>query len=366
MTTTASLSIVGSDVDMLESPALLIDLDVVDRNVATMRSLVAGTGVEVRTHFKSLKCGGLADYLAQRGCERFMAAKLCEADVLADAGIRDIVIANQIVGKPKIARLLELAERTHVMVCVDSLANIEDLMNAACEARVLLGVLVELDVGQGRCGAATPDEALALALRVLDSPGLEFVGLQCYDGQNQHVADAAKRRAGCMAALARIAETRRLLESKGITPQIVSTAGTGTCDLAASGDGVNEIQPGSYVLMDSHYREIAPAFGCALSVLTTVISRRGDEFCVLDAGYKAISKDYELGVLKVESLGRVVNMSEEHTKVESPAASLGVGTQVEVIPSHCCGTVNLHRRAFAVRRGRVEAEWPIEASGRYD
>jgi D-serine deaminase-like pyridoxal phosphate-dependent protein len=118
--------------------------------------------------------------------------------------------------------------------------------------------------------------------------------------------------------------------------------------------------------MDCHYRKIAPAFGCALTILTTVISRRSDQYCVLDAGYKAISKDYELGVLKDESLGRVVNMSEEHTKVESPAASLRAGTQVEVIPSHCCGTVNLHRRAFAVRSGCVEAAWPIEASGRYD
>jgi D-serine deaminase-like pyridoxal phosphate-dependent protein len=366
MSATATSAMLGQNVSTLETPALLIDLDVVDRNLAAMRTIVAVHDVAVRTHFKSLKCGGLAQYLAERGFERFMAAKLCEAEVLVDAGIRDIVIGNEVVGAAKIARLLDLAERAHVMVCVDSVANIEALMNAACEARVLLGVLVELDVGQGRCGAATPDEALRLALRVLDSPGLEFVGLQCYDGQNQHVSDAEQRRTGCMAALATIAEARRLLEARGITPRIVSTAGTGTADIAPSGDGVNEIQPGSYVLMDCHYRQIAPAFGCALSVLTTVISRRADQYCVLDAGYKAISKDYELGVLRDESLGRVANMSEEHTKVESPAASLRIGTQVEVIPSHCCGTVNLHRRAFAVRGGRVEAEWPIEASGRYD
>jgi D-serine deaminase-like pyridoxal phosphate-dependent protein len=356
----------GREIDSLETPALLIDLDVVDRNLAAMRSLVAGHGVQIRTHFKSLKCGSLAQYLAERGLDRFMAAKLCEGEVLADSGIRDIVIGNQIIGPAKIRRLIELAERANVAVCVDSAANVSELSRAACEAHVPIGVLVDVDTGQGRCGVATPEEAVRLALGVMDSPGLELVGLQGYDGQNQHIVDAAQRRAGCGAALDRLALCRRALEAAGVTPRVVSTAGTGTSDLSSTGEGVTEIQPGSYVLMDCHYRKIAPVFGCALTILTTIISRRSDAYCVLDAGYKAISKDYELGVLKHESLGRVVNMSEEHTKVEQPAASLKIGAKVEVIPSHCCGTVNLHRRCFAVRRDRVEAEWLIEASGRYD
>jgi D-serine deaminase-like pyridoxal phosphate-dependent protein len=286
--------------------------------------------------------------------------------VLADAGIRDIVIGNEIVGATKIRRLIDLAERAQVAVCVDSAENVAELSGAACRSHAPLGVLVDVDVGQGRCGVATPEAAVQLALQVLDRPGLELIGLQGYDGQNQHIFDAAERRKSCLAALNRLAEFRRALEAAGIKPRVVSTAGTGTSDLSPTGEGITEIQPGSYVLMDCHYRKIAPAFSCALTILTTVISRRGDQYSVLDAGYKAISKDYELGVLKDESLGRVANMSEEHTKVESPAASLRVGTQVEVIPSHCCGTVNLHRRAFAVRSGRVEAVWPIEASGRYD
>ena len=366
MMTAANHTSLGQTFDAIETPALLIDLDVVDRNLAAMRSQVATSAVQIRTHFKSLKCGGLAAYLADRGFENFMAAKLCEAEVLADAGIRDIVIGNEIVGAAKIRRLIELAERAQVAVCVDSAANVAKLSDAACRARTPIGVLVEVDVGQGRCGVATPKEAAKLALRVLDRPGLELVGLQGYDGQNQHIFDAGERRKSCLAALKRLAEFRRALEAAGVKPRVVSTAGTGTSELSVTGKGVTEIQPGSYVLMDCHYRKIAPAFGCALTILTTVISRRANQYCVLDAGYKAISKDYELGVLKDESLGRIVNMSEEHTKVESPASSLRVGTQVEVVPSHCCGTVNLHRRAFAVRNGRVEAVWPIEASGRYD
>jgi D-serine deaminase-like pyridoxal phosphate-dependent protein len=286
--------------------------------------------------------------------------------VLADAGIRDIVVGNQVIGRRKIARLTDLAERAHVAVCVDSAANVAELSEAACEAHALLGVLVEVDVGMGRCGVATPEDAVRLALRVLDSPGLELLGLQGYDGQNQNVHDAAERRRGCLAALDRLAQFRQALEVAGIKPRLVSTGGTGTSELSATGAAINEIQPGSYVLMDCNYRKVAPAFGCSLSILTTVISRRGDSHCVLDAGHKAISKDFGTPVLKDESLGGVVMLSEEHTKVEQPAASLRMGTKVEVLSSHCCGTMNLHRRCYAVRRGCVEAEWPIEASGRYD
>ena len=366
MAVTKPNSMLGQAVSTLDTPALLIDLDVVDRNLSAMRSTVAGRGVQVRTHFKSLKCGGLAQYLTTHGFDRFMAAKLCEAEVLADAGIRDIVIGNQLVGADKIRRLTELAERASVAVCVDSAANVAELSVAACDARVPIGVLVEVDVGQGRCGVATPEDAVRLARHIMNHPGLEFIGLQGYDGQNQHLFDPIARRTGCLAALDRLAAMRAELEQSGLKPRIVSTAGTGTAALAGAHGAANEIQPGSYVLMDCHYRKIAPAFACALTVLAGVISRRGDDYCVLDAGYKAISKDYELGVLKDESLGRVVNMSEEHTKVEQPAAQLQVGAKVEVVPSHCCGTVNLHRRAFATRAGRVEAVWAIEASGRYD
>jgi D-serine deaminase-like pyridoxal phosphate-dependent protein len=366
MALTRAKPLLGQDVSALETPAALIHLEGVDQNLAAMRGQIGASRVQVRTHFKSLKCGGLAAYLAEHGFDKFMAAKLCEAETLADAGIRDIVIANQIIGESKIRRLVELAERCQLAVCVDSTENVRALSEAACRATTPLGILVEVDVGQGRCGAASPEQAAQLALHVLNHPGLELLGLQGYDGQNQHIFDHRERRKGCLAALKRLAEFRQALENSGIKPSVVSTAGTGTADVALSSDGITEIQPGSYVLMDCHYRKIAPAFQCALSVLTTVISRRADEYCVLDAGYKAISKDYELGVLRDESLGHVTNMSEEHTKVERPSQSLQLGAKVEVVPSHCCGTVNLHRQCFAVRAGRVEAVWPIEASGRYD
>jgi D-serine deaminase-like pyridoxal phosphate-dependent protein len=353
MAVTRAKSLIGQDVSALETPAALIHLDSVDENLAAMRGQVGNSSVHVRTHFKSLKCGGLAAYLAERGFERFMAAKLCEAEVLADAGIRDIVIGNQIVGDAKLRRLTDLAERCKLAVCVDSGENVQSISDAACRARSPIGILVEVDVGQGRCGVELPEQAVQLAFQVLDHPGLELIGLQGYDGQNQHIFDPVERRKGCLAALKRLGEFRHALQNAGITPRLVSTAGTGTADVALANDDITEIQPGSYVLMDCHYRKIAPIFRCALSILSTVISRRADEYCVLDAGYKAISKDYESGVLLNESLGQVTSMSEEHTKVERPDKSLQLGAKVEVIPSHCCGTVNLHRQCF----GTIDP-WP--------
>jgi D-serine deaminase-like pyridoxal phosphate-dependent protein len=350
----------------LDTPALLIDLDAVDANLATMREAVADTGVTVRSHFKSLKCAGLARYLWKRGFTAFLAAKLCEAEVLADAGVRDLFVANQIVGPQKIARLVDLAGRCELSVAVDDASNLADISRAADRAGASLGVLVEVDSNMARCGATTNDEVVKLARQAAESPGVRFAGLQGYDGHNQHVADPEPRRAGCLASLERLLGYRRAVEQAGLPCPVLTTGGTGTYDLSPHGEGVTEIQPGSYVLMDCHYVRIAPAFRCALTVLSTVISRRPGQY-VLDAGYKAASKDYELAQL----VGRpaeekVLGMSEEHTRVATTGEPPALGSRVELLPSHCCGTMNLHRRCYALRGERVEFAWPIEASGRYD
>jgi D-serine deaminase-like pyridoxal phosphate-dependent protein len=319
----------------------------------------------VRIHFKSLKCARLARYLAARGVECFLCAKLNEAEVLADAGIRDIFIANQIVGPIKLRRLAELARRAAVSVCVDDAGNIDDLAQAACQAGTPVGVLVEVDIGMGRCGVEPGEPALALARRVHGSPGLRFLGLQGYDGHLQLLPDPVERREKCLEGLGQLIGTRRLIEAAGIPVEVVTGAGTGTWEFVGSYEGVTEIQPGSFVLMDCAYRQVRPEFGCALSVLATVISRRPGWY-VLDAGSKAVSKDFGTPVIKGRPADRVIRLSEEHTRVDTEDVAVRVGDRFEVIPSHCCATMNLHRRCAAVRGGRVEALWPIEASGRYD
>jgi D-serine deaminase-like pyridoxal phosphate-dependent protein len=355
----------GQSLDDLDTPQLLIDLDVVDANLGRMFDAARARGVALRTHFKSLKCGGLARHIAAAGGKAFLAAKLNEAEVLADAGINDILIANQIVGRHKMQRLADLARRVKLRVCVDCPDNVAQLSKAMREAGTTLGVLVELDVGMARCGVVPGEPALQLVRRIQDSPGLRFDGIQAYDGHLQMLPDAAERGARSRDSCEQIVTTRRLLERSGIPVALVTGAGTGTWEFVAGYEGISEIQPGSFVLMDCAYHAIRPEFNCALSILAGVVSTRPGWY-VLDAGSKAISKDFGMPAVKGRAEEKVVRLSEEHTKVEVEPVPVRVGDRREVLPAHCCATMNLHRQCLAVRRGKVEAVWPIEASGRYD
>jgi D-serine deaminase-like pyridoxal phosphate-dependent protein len=355
----------GTTLDALDSPQLLIDLDTLDGNLQRMQQALAGKGIDLRVHFKSLKCGGLAKYLAQRGVTRFLCAKLNEAEILADTGLTDVFIANQIVGPIKLERLARLAARAQVRVCVDDAANIEAL-SQICQAHGCgLGVLIEIDIGMGRCGVEPGARALELARLITQSPGLEFAGLQGYDGHLQMLPDATERRSRAEAGLDRLLATRRTIEEAGLPVRVVTGAGTGTWEFATAHPALTEIQPGSFLLMDCAYHAVRPEFGCALSIRATVVSRRPDWY-VLDAGSKAISKDFGMPVIKGRPQDRVVKLAEEHTRVDTEDAAIHVGDRVEVLPAHCCATMNLHRSCIAVRGSRIEAYWPIEASGRYD
>jgi D-serine deaminase-like pyridoxal phosphate-dependent protein len=354
----------GQTLDALDSPQLLIDLDRVDANLRRLQEACRRHGVNLRVHFKSLKCGGLARYLKAAGVQSFLCAKLNEAEVLADAGIDDVLIANQIVGPVKLARLAALARRARLRVCVDDPGNVVEMGKAAREAGATVGVLVEVDVGMNRCGVEPGAPALGLARLIHAQPGLRFDGLQGYDGHLQLLPDPDEKRARCLQGLDRLVGTRRLIEQAGLPCPVVTGAGTGTWEYVAGFPGMTEIQPGSFLLMDCAYQAVRPEFACSLSVLATVISRRPGWY-VLDAGSKAISKDFGTPVIKDRPGETVSKLSEEHTRVEC-AAPPAVGERREVIPAHCCATMNLHRQCVPVRRGRVEACWPIEASGRYD
>jgi D-serine deaminase-like pyridoxal phosphate-dependent protein len=355
----------GQPLDALDSPQLLIDMDVLDANLARMRTTLRDRSVVLRVHFKSLKCGGLACYLAEHGVRQFLCAKLNEAEALADAGLRDIFIANQIIGEAKLKRLAELASRADVRVCVDDADNICQMCRAASARGVRIGVLVEVNIGMNRCGVEPGKPALELARLIHNSPGLRFVGLQGYDGHLQLLADAAERQAKSVEAIGPLVATRRMIERAGIPVEVVTGAGTGTGEWVGAQEGVTEIQPGSFLLMDSAYHAVRPEFGYSLSVLATVISRR-QSWYVLDAGSKAISRDFGMPIVKNRPSDTVEKLSEEHTRVDSADPAIRVGSRVEIIPTHCCATMNLHRNCVAVRNGGVEAYWPIEASGRYD
>jgi D-serine deaminase-like pyridoxal phosphate-dependent protein len=355
---------VGDPLNALDSPQLLIDLDTLDANLARMQAACRERRVDLRVHFKSLKCGGLARYLGQHGVDRFLCAKLNEAEVLADAGVTDIFVANEIIGPVKLARLAALARRARVRVCVDDAGNVAAMGQAARDAGATIDVLVEVDIGMKRCGVPPGEPALVLARKIAAEPGLRFVGLQGYDGHLQMLPDPAERRAKALAGLEQLVGTRRLIERSGLPVEVVTGAGTGTWEFAAGFDGVTEIQPGSFLLMDCAYHAVRPEFACSLTILATVVSSHPDRY-VLDAGSKAISKDFGTPVIKGRPGEKVTKLAEEHTLVQCDGGPR-VGERREVIPAHCCATMNLHRKCVAVRQGRVEAVWPIEASGRYD
>src|SRR5262245_5954786 len=299
----------------LGTPQLLLDLDVLDANLARMRQFFADRQLDLRVHFKSLKCGSLARYLAGKGVTRFLCAKVSEAEVLAEAGITDIFVANEIIGPVKLRRLCELARRAKVRVCVDDADNVTQMAQAARAADVVLEVLVEVDAAMERCGVDPGEPALALVRLVRQQEGLRFVGLQGYDGHLQLIPDAQEQRRRCLESLEKLVGTRRLLEANGIPVEVVTGAGTGTCQVVGHFDGVTEIQPGSFLLMDSAYHAVRPEFACSLSVLCSVISRRPGRF-ILDAGSKAISKDFGMPQLKGRPNDKVTKLAEEHTFVE--------------------------------------------------
>ncbi len=355
----------GQPVSELDTPLLLLDLDIVDANLQHLLREGRRLGVAVRVHFKSLKCTGLARYLAAHGVERFLCAKLNEAEALVGAGFTDVLLANQIVGQIKFARLAQIAREGGVSVCVDDADNAKAIAAAARAAKTTVGVLVEVDVGMNRCGVEVGPAVVSLAKMIAAEPGLRFLGLQGYDGHLQMLPDQDERRSKSLAGAEKLVLARRMVESAGLPVAVVTGGGTGTWEFVASVPGVTEVQPGSFVVMDAAYHRIKPEFGCALSIRAAVISRKPGQY-VLDAGTKAISRDFGVPEVKGRLGDHVARTNEEHTIVETAGQEPALGDSVEILPAHCCATMNLHRACVAVRHGRVEAVWPIECSGRYD
>ena len=355
----------GKSLAAVDTPSLLLDGDLLRANLQRMASYFANRTCKLRPHFKSHKCTRLARLQMEAGAIGITCAKLGEAEVLADAGIKDILIANQIVGPIKVARLVELAKRASPTVAIDSEENAREISAAAAAEQVKVRALLELNVGMNRCGVAPGSPALALARVLAALPGIQFEGLQGYEGHSVDLREPDERVRQSTLAHQQLIETRRLLESSGIPVKIVSGAGTGTYDLAGNLEGFNEVQAGSYAGMDWWYSDIRPEFQQALSLLVTVISRPTPELIVIDVGRKGIGAEFGLPRVKNFEGATVLKLSEEHTSISVPASSaVKVGDRIEIIPSHGCTTANLYRE-FVIHRNRsVEDVWPIEGSGR--
>ncbi|MHB0878313.1 MAG: DSD1 family PLP-dependent enzyme [Anaerolineae bacterium] len=348
----------------LDTPALVLDLDVLEANIALMARFFAGQTARLRPHSKTHKCTQIARRQIAAGAIGITCAKVGEAEALADAA-PDILIANQIVGTTKISRLVALRRRTDVMVAVDDAGNVEQLSAAAQAAGVTLRVLVEVEVGMGRCGVQTREAALALGRLVDCRPGLIFAGVMGYEGHAVMMPSAEERRAVAAQAMTVLTQTGAYLKQEGLPVGIVSGGGTGTYNFTGAFAGMTEVQAGSYATMDGRYSTIVPEFHPALTVLSTVISRPVSGRAITDAGMKALTPEFGMPPV-VRPAGVVCNkLSEEHGILGGEAVDkLAIGDKVEVLPSHGCTTINLHDRYYVVQGERVVDVWPIEARGK--
>lgn len=355
----------------LDTPALLVDIDVMDANIKRLLDEARASRISVRPHLKTGKTPTIAHRLLRAGAGGICVSKLGEAEVMAEAGIEDILITTEIVGEPKVTRLMALLRRhPELKVLVDSREGADALAAAAAIWGVVAKVLVEIDVGQGRCGTPPGEPALDLARHVARYLSLSFVGIQGYEGHLQHIPSPEERNARCDESMHKLTETVSLLRESGLPASIVTTGGTGTWRRCAAhrDAGVTEVQPGSFIFMDTDYRNaIGGEYGHALSVLATVISRPAPSRAIVDAGLKALSVDS--GNAEPKNLPGVNyrHWGDEHGVLsweEAQDPGLRVGDLVELVPSHCDTTVNLYDRYFVLRQGRLEATWEIMARGR--
>lgn len=362
---TGSPTILNSFAEV-DTPALLIDRVALEGNIQRMADYFANRHCKLRPHFKSHKCTTIAKMQMKAGAIGMTCAKLGEAEVVADAGIRNILIANQIVGPLKIRRLTDLCRRADLMAAVDSVENVKMLSAGAVAAGVSLGVLVEIDVGMVRCGVAPGQAGLDLARFVASCPGLRFEGLQGYEGHCVDLHDDAERTKQALLSLQRIVETRRLIERSGLQVNILSGGGTGTYTINGNYEGVDEMQAGSYAAMDWFYGVIRPEFEQAMSVLATVISQPRPNLAILDVGRKGYGAEWGAPRIKTLPGSEAVSFtSEEHLKITVPEnAKLRIGDRVEIIPSHGCTTSNLYSEFVAYKEGSPIERWPIEGRGK--
>jgi D-serine deaminase-like pyridoxal phosphate-dependent protein len=356
----------ASHLDELDTPCLIVDLDVFEDNVRTCFERLRD--VHVRPHLKTAKSPDVARLLLDAGAVGVCVAKLSEAEVMLGAAIDDVLITTEIAGEVKVRRLARLIAghpKARVRIVVDS-----HEAAAAIDAAVPHPVqtLIDVNVGQDRCGLA-PEDALALADRIRGLERLDLIGVQGYEGNLQHVRDPGERKRLCEASMDRLAATAERLRAGGHTVEVVTTGGTGTAEFCAAHAAVTEVQPGSFAFMDTDYLDTGGLpYRSSLQVVATVISRAAPDRAVIDAGLKTLSDDSGPARLADAPGWTYHHAGDEHGKLtptdEPVRRELEVGDRVRLIPSHIDPTINLHDLMYAHRGGRIETTWRVAARGK--
>lgn len=365
----------GMSESEIQTPCLILDLDALERNIRKMGDYARAHGMRHRSHgkmHKSIDVQKLQERLG--GAIGVCCQKVSEAEVFVRGGIKDILVSNQVRDPAKLDRLARLPKSgAHITLCIDDLANVDELSNAAMRHGTALDVLVEIDCGARRCGVSQPSEVVALAQAVAIAPGLRFAGLQAYHGAMQHLQTYEERKAQFELTLKLVKSCVTALKAAGLEPELVSGAGTGSYVFESNSGVYNELQCGSYAFMDADYGRIHDQHGKridqsewenALFILTSIMSHAKPDRAVCDAGLKVQSVDSGLPVVFGRSDIKYIKATDEHGVIEDVEGVLKVNDRLRLIPGHCDPTCNIHDWYVGVRNGKVECVWPVSARGK--
>jgi D-serine deaminase-like pyridoxal phosphate-dependent protein len=361
-------TMVGMPVGALDTPALMVDIEAMDRNIAHIAATMREHGVQWRPHAKGHKCPTITHRQIAAGAIGVTVAKVSEAEVMAAHGIRDILIANQVVGEIKTRRLAALiaSSGADVICAVDNAANVRELDDAAAAHGVRPRVVVEVDSGMKRCGVAPGEATVTMARTVATSPHLRFAGLMAWEGHTVSMADHDERREEIARAIGRLTRAADEVRAAGLPVEIVSCGGSGTYLHAAPQPGITEVQAGGATMGDGFYRDLGAQVEPALTLLATVTSRPTADRVIIDAGRRAIDPSQKPPRARGIDGVQAMRFSAEHgvMTLDGPAEWPRVGDRVELEVNYTDQAVHLHESLFAIRDGVIEAIWPVACRGR--
>ena len=354
----------GIKITEIDTPSIIVDLNLVEENIKKMQDFANDNNVSMRPHSKTNKSPYWAKKQVNAGAIGICCAKLGEAEMMDEGGIKEILIPNQIVTEQKINRLVEVNKKSKVMVAVENKDNVSNLSNHFENNSMKLSVIIEVNVGMDRCGVEL-DEIVDFAQFIIDKPGLEFEGIMGYEGHTVNIDNFEDRVNETTKAMDKLINAKKLLEENGINVNIVSASGTGTYNITSKIPGITELQCGSYIFMDGNYLKIFNDFQPALSLLCTVVSRR-DNRIVIDCGLKSVSMDQGLPEVVYPKGVKLISLSEEHCKCEIEGdVDLKIGDKVFVRPMHSDTTINLHENYFVHRDGVFDEKVEIVGRGKF-